>query len=929
MKTTKKTIKKIFLIFVIFFEVVLMNIQPVQAGLFGGGSFSINVDEMLQKMENRYHLNKDSIQEFGEGFNVSSQKTIAPEVKLFFSPSSPKLGEKITASALPTGFQEGSEDLYFTWYLKHKDCGEGSSNLDLCDADGDNKVDANDWKVEAMRLVATNGFDRAKADYSKDTDNDGFKPKLGGNNNVQGGYYCYINDRDSGTNYEIATVHNNGNSSGYSCDGDLVCTKTDTLFCFADSVDIANNFEAQVATDSGSEPYCNPNNGEVTCPSGTTPRCITDSDFIDPTCSFVNSYLTGGGSTSILAVGNESTDADALDCSTEVGTSDDTDQDCEHQFADGVGTVGDGSFGLSEERFWGTDPNNPSTAGNGNLDEENVAGLGIDEFKWNYLPGDEIGVIVEGSTFLSTKHDDSSKEITFALPKNIFDKDGTDCQISDKESYMENIKGYNVDFPTASVNIDKCLRYNLIDPTNGDYASVLDTELSYSPENPSVGGNGVNSGSSSGDLVTVSASTSNLSLNDAEVYYKWTVYGTKNSRDEISLLDGAAGGWNELSDDADFRKANGIRILEGLGLNDFGMQLNDINKDIKFLRFYVEVEEYFGEDSSGSSGKTSSGRNNIVVPIVNSGSNEKMKIYSGNTLICENSSRCEILNNQVITAEVDDGNYNNFSWTLNGESINYLSDGDSKQGSQIKFLVQGDLGETMILNLIANDTGSSGNTGEKLNLSRNFIIVKPMVAIGPNNELNRGNSETCGVLNGGDADNAIIGTYQATRVNEDGTVETETVSECRENVFDANGVVTIPTTYYPSFVEDEATNVTYYVDGVTQDSNEIDLSSYDPGSMVNVSIKVVYNPITNVGEIARDWGVSQLKSTEDYEMTDSIQIKVTEADVVGVKKASKVIAGLAYNIPEQAMFIFRLLLIMAVTIFSSGVFMSLGKRENN
>lgn len=950
MKKITKITKKIILISIICVEIILINMQPASAGLFGGGSPSINVNDIMGQIEARYHLNTASIQDFGEGFNVGSQKTIAPEIKMFFTPSAPRLGEKITATALPTGFQDGKEDLYFTWYLKHKRCSENNNPNEevraLCDADGNNRITVNDWKVEAMRLIATNGFDKRKADYSRDSDNDGYKTNLGGNNNMQKKYRCYINDYKSGINFEVATIDNNDSGTSFNCSGELVCSSVDTLSCLSGSVAVpiadplnpseesfSSNLETQVANDSGFTPYCDPGTHLTVCPSDTTPMCITDSRYIDPTCTFVNSLSASDRLN--LATGNNA--ATAIACTTEVGSSDNVDQDCEHQFAKGRSSheVGDGNFGVEEERFWGTDPNNSSTAGNGNSDEANVAGLGADKFVWNYLPGDEVGTIVEGTNFIGTKHDDSSKEITFALPKNVFDKDGTSCQINNKQAYVDNIKGYNVKIPVASIDIQECLPYNLINPTNGDHASKLETELSYHPANPNVGGVGINGPSTAGDVLSVTASTSNLSMENTEVYYKWSVFGTTNSSDNVSLLDGVDGGWIELSDDSDFRKKNGITVLEGLGMDEFKMQLNNIGNNIKYLRFYVETEEFYGDDSNESSGTTSSGRNNVIVKINNSSEDGNIDIFVGdkNNPICNPASGpCEILNNQVLRAKIDGGENKNFLWTLNGKQINSLEADETKQGDSITFLAQGNPGDVFVLNVIANDTaspGSSGNTGEKMNLGRNLIVVKPMIALGPNNELNRGTKNTCTTLNGGEA--VAIGNYET--INSDST--TDIVPDCRETVFEANGVVDLGSdnniTYYPSWIKDEIKDsIVYYVNGVAQDNGNIDLTSFPVNSKVNVTVEAQYSPsINSIKVLSEDWGVSQLESAVSEKLTDTILIKVTEAPAVGAKKASKIIAGLSYNLPVQMIFIFRMMLIAAVIIFTSGIILSLGKKEYN
>lgn len=935
MKTIKKTIKNILLIAVIFLEIALLSMSPAQAKIR-----IPSVNEVLTQVERRYHINQYSVQDFAEGFNVSSQKVISPEVKLSFSPLKPRLGEEITATALPVNFQDGEKDLYFNWYLKHKICDENNSpNADerrLCDADGNGRITPNDWKVEAMRLIAQNGFDNSKADYGNDGDKDGFDAVKGGNNNIQNPY-CYVHDYISGTDYEVATVRNANNSSSVSCSGVVICGKQDSEVCLSGSFNSIDLFgssdgsfsipEVSIITNSGENPYCDPNVNRITCPSGTTPMCVLDSRYVDPTCDFIASLADP----SPLATANGA--ATTIPCTSNVGLAGSS--RCSHQFAEGGGTdTGDGTFNLEDEIFWGTDPNNPNTSGNGNLDEANVAGLGRNELTWRYLPGDKVGVIIEGSSFIGTKHDDSSKQITFALPNNIFDGHG-DCNISNKSSYVQTIRGYPVSIPAATIDIDDCLEYNLIDPANGDFPYILNTQLSYYPENPNVGGNGINGNSSGGDVLTVVANTSNLSSEDHQIYYKWSVYGTTRTRDDISLLNGSDGGWTDLSGDATFREDNGIELLEGLGMSEFKMQLNNIPGGINFLRVFVEVEEYYGQDSSGSSGKASGGRDNVIIQINNSGLNNNLVLSVGATNICTSGSgTCEVLNNQVVTATLNNGaDVNNYLWTLNGKQITFLNPGDTAQGNQVRFLVQGDLGETFALTLIANDTAntSSGglNSGEKLSLTRNLVIVEPMIGLGPNNELNRTNSATCGTLNGGSATEAEIGTYNTNSVTPTGNIQPESLPDCRETIYDANGTVTVPITYYPSFIETDGAVTTYSVNGVDQGtSNSVDLSSYPIGSIVTVTAKTEYNPVKNIGTLARDWGVSQIESSTPYESTDTIFIKVTDG-TVGKNKPSKIVAGLAHNLPVQMIFIFRVMLISFVIVFVSNVLMSFARKGYN
>jgi hypothetical protein len=81
-------------------------------------------------------------------------------------------------------------------------------------------------------------------------------------------------------------------------------------------------------------------------------------------------------------------------------------------------TTGDGTFGASEEEFWHTNPNNNDTAGTGNTDEANVAGLGENIFTFTYTEGDMVGVAVEGSSVEPTQYQDASYKTMWAFSKN-------------------------------------------------------------------------------------------------------------------------------------------------------------------------------------------------------------------------------------------------------------------------------------------------------------------------------------------------------------------------------------------------------------------------------------------------------------------------------------------------------------------------------
>jgi membrane peptidoglycan carboxypeptidase len=78
---------------------------------------------------------------------------------------------------------------------------------------GKNKDKLDQRKNFVLQKMLDNGFIKEKADYSRDTDDDGFNAVQGGRKNIQDNFYCYIHDFSSGQNYEIATADDNDNES--------------------------------------------------------------------------------------------------------------------------------------------------------------------------------------------------------------------------------------------------------------------------------------------------------------------------------------------------------------------------------------------------------------------------------------------------------------------------------------------------------------------------------------------------------------------------------------------------------------------------------------------------------------------------------------------------------------------------------------------
>jgi hypothetical protein len=77
---------------------------------------------MMYSMLDDYGVNQDELKYDIQTFNVASKKKTPPSVSLSFNPANPEEGEKITVTASPTYFLNDPKDLYYTWFLRSKDC---------------------------------------------------------------------------------------------------------------------------------------------------------------------------------------------------------------------------------------------------------------------------------------------------------------------------------------------------------------------------------------------------------------------------------------------------------------------------------------------------------------------------------------------------------------------------------------------------------------------------------------------------------------------------------------------------------------------------------------------------------------------------------------------------------------------------------------
>ncbi|MBP9751944.1 MAG: hypothetical protein KBD19_03725 [Candidatus Moranbacteria bacterium] len=937
---------------------VMQLVFPMQLlAMFGGGPKIPSPSKVAKEMEQRYHINTESVQNIGEGFNVADSKKTTPEVSVFFSPSDPREGQKITAKAFPMYFSNENQHLYYTWYLKRTGCdlGPAGGKPAYCNADGSGNITVNDWKVAAGRILATDNADKAGFDYGSSTDSDSYSAQYGGGNQVNtSGDWCYLADQSSGTIYELVTK---ATSDSYTC-GALYepgCVSgSDTIdpaaFNASASADALGNSSVSVVGstfvntstyESVGSPDCK--NNTPTCPSGTVARCILKAKM-DSTFDY-NADTAGIGCTSgsVVAGGSK--------CSFHLFPWPDTNLDG-NIAAGEKNDSGDGAFGVNEENFWGTNPNDPDTADNGNKDEANVVGLGRDTFTWNYQQGDMLGVVVEGVSMITTKHSDSSSAIMWAFPKN-------DCAVLGKGSYSQTIKGYSVKIPTTDMTVDDvnaCLDDNLLDPLEGGQGSSkkLEVEVSATPENP------VNDETTEGwgDTVSAFVSVSNSSRASSELSYDWTV----------SISDNPNTGWKDIT--ANLKTEGLLQNSAGNGLDSISIELNMQTAFLTPLGFngvdplYLKIAPTVKENFSNA--VVREGKSDVIVRVLNTtnkivayrtsaelaGGSYKVTFDSdlapaapgvqlapmcnnyygdlspgalalaGVTLeeaVKANLNRiaCRVVKNEIIGLKFsDEAGLSDFRWTLNDRPVTCSTNVSAACGNGVFFAVAGNPGETYSIKASAVDTA----TGKSVTLVRTFQIVEPEVVI-ESDDLALSWPKYVGSHT--DLAGNVFDEYS------DVAFETEGAGNIKLKArFLPGSARFLSSDFGPDLsfgTADDVSRRIWLVDDIevpetAPGSLAIDYAPVTPkvaGEVYNISFNaLLVQPVEKRQALKDIWGIDTLASSE-IRVSQSIQMDVVELEYI-VQGPKKFFAAISSYLPASILFAFKITLSMALLLFTVG-----------
>ncbi len=695
-------------------------------------------------------------------FRRMQKKQEAPTVDIVFAPTNPKVGEKVTAFAIPRGFRNSNEKLYYTWYIVHK----GEKNVEV-------------GRKEAMRIVAAGNYDEKLWNpeiIDDDGDRDAYNASIGGDNGV------------------------GKKSKDKECDDSTGCDCIDSMTMMDGEISDGCYDNRGELLYSSEEEYEESKDDRGT-ESANLGRGVINSDFITR-CYRHNFGIQNNK-------GEENSGRDLI-------------ISCKHTFGNEIGTD-DKAFDFSTEQDLGTNPTNADTDGDGVMDEADLVGLGQDEFTWIYREGDKVSVAIEGMSNIAInegttvrlryKNKKNEKNLDVSpekSPEDWYTKKRTECQDlrasssnndysdcmkelweherdkkkNDEDAFGDMTSYYKIMWATPGIctegvkdeaendwcdnDSDRGFQYlKLYDPVEKG-KQLMEVSVNVSPKNPQFKepeeDDLSEEHSDSTDRIIASASVvSQDNINPDYLYYKWSVWRCdKNNFDKCEDMT------DELTDNPKFRSN-----LEGLGLRDMWFYPDDflIDENRTLLKIGVIVKKHKNSvmSSPGINGGYSdqifsehkkenfNNEEEYVQKYAYSASKlieitrhtMNIKLYQAEPLedggwkkgkeICGEDSEieayrkiCPVYQYQVLMAEVENAG-EAISWQLNGKNLGQTLNGLNNQNpnsTTIFFPITGndkELGTIKATSEIENQEGSWED--DNISEARIFSIHRPMAKI--------------------------------------------------------------------------------------------------------------------------------------------------------------------------------------------------------
>ena len=813
----------------------------------------------IEKSELDYQINN---------LNVSRQKKNPPQVSIIFSPLNPSTGEKVTATATPSYFMNDTKDLYFTWYLKNKNCPKTSRSdyNDLstdqkrrCDLDNDRDIDIEDYKIRAARIIVSNDFEwNANPDpYTENTDQDSYIAVSGGDDQKGKDAQCFVHDTKSGDEYSIDCGHLFPEAPDHdTADGSFGADeeqfwRTDPRN--DDTADLGNKDEANVAglgVSSFAWMY----------EAGDQVGVVVEGVSVEPTQTADASYKT------MWALLNNRCDINASVDYPKTSTE---------------------TISVTED-----DPEAGQTT---TVTETTVQEIDND---------DQAGNIATIKTTVTTTTTITDSVIEEVLSKTETSADPTYETIDISEDISKDID--------EASDLNDCLYSNLIDPAEEGATGKLEVELTYSPDSP------VNDPTphddpalSEGDDLVVQSSVINVAKPE-RLTYLWEVF----SEEEINPIDG----WGNALLKSELP---GSSQTYGLGLDSFNFKLNFENPP-KYFKVKLTVTERLSED------KTRKGSASVIIPIYST--SERIKVFNaslnddllmslGNEICVDGRDQalCPVSKNQILGVFVAseslpgcEGSNCNWLWTIDGEPFTYqecfFENCNASVGNNVAYFpILKENEEKYTVNLSAlNQT-----TGEKIELTRMLEVTDPKIRISPTEE----SESTCGPV--------LLGHYMDT----DGTPWPDYSSQNFWALTDYPIKLRADAVGFSNPIDTYSWN--WSVDNVPLDSSSyFGTLSLDPkpdGENYSVAASVLYTQSDKIKKaLNKYWSVTYDQFYEKP-VSASIDIEMRTFAPSGIAQApsKKILANIYSSVPEYLAFLLRIVLTAFIIIFGSSFLLSL------
>ncbi|HAT73740.1 MAG: hypothetical protein US30_C0005G0035 [Candidatus Moranbacteria bacterium GW2011_GWF2_36_839] len=720
-----KKFKKIYSLFNLIIILGLF-LSPSSAQAISVGNVSklwgISGPGMLaNEILSEYGLDASTVKSFTEVANVSQLKKTPPQVSLFFTPTNPSEGEKVTVTASPSYFMNNPKELYYTWFLKSAICydrdsdGSGyknkfeSGDFDKCDLNNDDEVDIEDYKIKAMRIIANGGFIISSDNiYKSSSDDDGYEASSGGNDQKGKKAYCYIRDTESGEEYQLKYCGHLFPSAKYENFIDHNGNEIDLDEETATTADFGRDEEKFWQTDPNSNDTANKGNPDEATIAGLG---IT---------SFAWNYQKGDKVG--VVVEGVSTDAPPTE-----------DASYKTMWAMNKG-MDDFDAHLTNEDYPSTTDEIISTT----IDTP-IAGQTtyLTETTLKEIEGEIVNGIANIKTTV-TMHNVVRVTATQALV--------SDTNVAETDTVLNPIITYSTEDFSEEYELDdgeiekpsdlnKFLYDSLVSPQeNTPGSNKLDIALSYSPNNPI---NDPSGASGDGDLLTINSSISNAKDTNY-LQYDWKVYAATDISSDL---------WGDpLLKSALFESTQSV----GLGIDTFKFKLG-LPETNKYLKIVLTVTENTGDENHprkstqdviipiSSTTEKIITHNIIATDSTDINNLSKVNLALGNE-ICNDDQNpmekaiCPVTKNQIVGISVPAEHFPeetnpDFLWTVDGKPFSYpycfFSNCDlTKQTNVAYFPVLKEVGEQYVVNLTATN-----KKGEKINITRNFQVVDPKITI--------------------------------------------------------------------------------------------------------------------------------------------------------------------------------------------------------